>query len=638
MKEILKGLVSSDQYLITRPLNELATMLSLMTEDNFSLDFSLETILPALLKLVSSNINIEIPLLSVRCFANLLEALPGVIEVFIEYKLHNFLFEKLLNPQFIELAEEVISLVEKLTIEYPKPLLSSGGLLAVLTFVEFFSLPTQQQALSSAANMARAIPNEKNAKSKGCNIFEQFKKSLPLLTNLIQAPDSTVSDLSCLCIFRIFSNYFHDQMKIQLLLSESQNLLTNILKLISNEPKRKIFTSAIKFFCDLCNSNSNVITSLIQSQNGIISIICKAFTLSLKNDDQIQLLNNYITFHLNSNKVHELIRLSDSLLPDNLTNRGVVPSYVFPFLLNIENSSNKNNFMKNKHHKKLKKIIIAKSKLKKNKEKQKEKEIIIEEKKRKKEMEMEMEMEIKKETSNENENKNKKKLFKFLGRFLARSMLDFRVLDLLISKIFYDLVFLQEKPTLWHLSQLSPEIYSVFLDFYKIIEHDSNQKSGSKSGNGKGYQNGKLQLFTIKSPKIEELYLNFTLPGYPEIELKPNGSQIYKNKDNLQEYLSLVLDFFLKSGINNQIQQFRRGFQELLPINSLKIFEFEEFDQMINCTRKEEWTRELLFNSIETGHEYTKHSKIVQDLIQILTDMSIDEKIQFIKFCTGSSS
>ncbi|KAJ6248341.1 e3 ubiquitin-protein ligase trip12 [Anaeramoeba flamelloides] len=407
IKEILKGLGSDDQYLITRSLNELATMLSLMTEDDFSFDFSFESILPALLKLMNSNTNVEIPLLSVRCFANLLEALPSVIEILIDYKVHKVLFEKLLDPEYIELAEEAISLVEKLTVEYPKSLLSAGGLLAVLTFVEFFSLPTQQKALSAAANMSRATHLEQNTTSKETSIFEQFQKSLPLLTNLIQAPDPTVSNKSCLCIFNIFSNYFYDQKKVHLLLTESKTIISSILRIIANEPKRKIFTSAIKFFCDLCNYNSNVITDLIQSKVGIISIICDTFNISLKKANKNQLLNKYGTFHLTNHKVNELIRLSDNLLPCNLTSLNLIPSYVFPFVLNFENSPNKTSTLTPKNNKKLKKKPATKQKRKtKKNEKEKEKE-----KKKEKEKEKEKDQGKGKEKK---EKKNYQKYYKLL--------------------------------------------------------------------------------------------------------------------------------------------------------------------------------------------------------------------------------
>ncbi len=45
--------------------------------------------------------------------------------------------------------------------------------------------------------------------------------------------------------------------------------------------------------------------------------------------------------------------------------------------------------------------------------------------------------------------------------------------------------------------------------------------------------------------KIDDLYLDFTLPGFPEIELVPNGSQMKLSIENVDLYLDRVIDVTL---------------------------------------------------------------------------------------------
>lgn len=68
-----------------------------------------------------------------------------------------------------------------------------------------------------------------------------------------------------------------------------------------------------------------------------------------------------------------------------------------------------------------------------------------------------------------------------------------------------------------------------------------------------------VEAITIDGMKITELYLDFTLPG-SSIMLKPGGKDIVVDMVNLEEYMSLVIDWTLRKGIVSQIQEFKAGF------------------------------------------------------------------------------
>jgi E3 ubiquitin-protein ligase TRIP12 len=49
-------------------------------------------------------------------------------------------------------------------------------------------------------------------------------------------------------------------------------------------------------------------------------------------------------------------------------------------------------------------------------------------------------------------------------------------------------------------------------------------------------------VLSYRNVKLEDLCLDFTLPGSPEYELIPGGSQKMVTLDSLEEYVSLFID------------------------------------------------------------------------------------------------
>lgn len=76
--------------------------------------------------------------------------------------------------------------------------------------------------------------------------------------------------------------------------------------------------------------------------------------------------------------------------------------------------------------------------------------------------------------------------------------------------------------------------------------------------------------------------LNFTLPGYEEIELKQNGKAVDVTLENVQEYIDLVMDFTFHETLKLQLKAFKKGFNSIFPLDSLKSFSNEnELEDMI---------------------------------------------------------
>ena len=79
---------------------------------------------------------------------------------------------------------------------------------------------------------------------------------------------------------------------------------------------------------------------------------------------------------------------------------------------------------------------------------------------------------------------------------------------------------------------------------------------------------------------IEDLGLDFTLPGYPNIELRKGGRDLPVTLDNLQSYVCLVSHWMLVEGVSTQMEAVRDGFNSVFPISSLSMFYPDELDQI----------------------------------------------------------
>lgn len=63
-----------------------------------------------------------------------------------------------------------------------------------------------------------------------------------------------------------------------------------------------------------------------------------------------------------------------------------------------------------------------------------------------------------------------------------------------------------------------------------------------------------------------------------EHELKPGGQQILVTEENKQEYIDLVINYRFVQRITTQMNALKQGFQEILSLDALKIFDEKEVE------------------------------------------------------------
>ena len=129
--------------------------------------------------------------------------------------------------------------------------------------------------------------------------------------------------------------------------------------------------------------------------------------------------------------------------------------------------------------------------------------------------------------------------------------------------------------------------------------------------------------------------LPFVYPG-SNIELKKGGNSIYVDSENVNEFIELVKDFTCGKRMFKKLTHFIKTFEMNLPPNSLSIFTPDEIVCVI-CGNEVHFTKKDLFKYTKIEHGYTDQSPEINNLFDVIEEMTPEEQRMFCKFVTGCS-
>ncbi|XP_015944856.1 E3 ubiquitin-protein ligase UPL4 isoform X1 [Arachis duranensis] len=220
------------------------------------------------------------------------------------------------------------------------------------------------------------------------------------------------------------------------------------------------------------------------------------------------------------------------------------------------------------------------------------------------------------------------KKFFLLGQVIAKALQDGRVLDLHFSKAFYKLI-LGKELSLYDIQSLDPGLGRVLQEFQALI----NRKKFLE------YFNGGNELeygLSFRETRIEDLCLDFSLPGYPDIVLASGHDHTMVNLTNLENYVSLVVDATVRSGISRQVEAFKSGFNQVFSVEHLKIFNEQELERIL-CGEHDCWAQiNELADHIKFDHGYTASSPPIVNLLEIIQEFDHEQRRSFLQFVTGA--
>lgn len=210
-------------------------------------------------------------------------------------------------------------------------------------------------------------------------------------------------------------------------------------------------------------------------------------------------------------------------------------------------------------------------------------------------------------------------LFKSLGMFIARSMLDFRIVDFNFSPLFFELLHLTCRNESLPDYRSDPEkaleaVGKIDEQFYRSLKYIYDNKDNND--------------------ELEKLCLTFVLPKY-NIPLVDSGESIALSAKNVDTYLELVISETLGRGIEEQLRAFIEGFSRVFSYENLLIL---SPDELVNFFGRgeEDWSLETLYRTVNVDHGYTMESPTIHDLLSIMSGFTTQERRLFSQFLTGS--
>ncbi|XP_068620749.1 E3 ubiquitin-protein ligase Nedd-4 isoform X2 [Battus philenor] len=197
--------------------------------------------------------------------------------------------------------------------------------------------------------------------------------------------------------------------------------------------------------------------------------------------------------------------------------------------------------------------------------------------------------------------------FKFIGRVAGMAVYHGKLLDAFFIRPFYKMMLGK--------SIALQDMESVDLEYYN-------------------------SLMWIKENDPSELYLTFSvdeeqLGKTVQRELKPGGANISVDNENKFEYIKLVIQWRFVSRVQEQMYAFLEGFDGLVPLPLLKIFDENELELLL-CGIQHIDVRDWRANTLYKGDYHANHL-VVQWFWRVVLSFSNEMRSRLLQFVTGTS-
>ncbi|KAG5884764.1 hypothetical protein JTB14_029244 [Gonioctena quinquepunctata] len=197
--------------------------------------------------------------------------------------------------------------------------------------------------------------------------------------------------------------------------------------------------------------------------------------------------------------------------------------------------------------------------------------------------------------------------FKFIGRFIAMALYHGRFIYSGFTMPFYKRM-LGKKLVMKDIETIDPEFYNSLM---WIKENDIDECG--------------LELYHSVDFEV--------LGQIVHHELIKNGDKERVTEENKEEYLTLMTDWRMTRGIEQQTQAFLDGFNEVVPIEWLKYFDERELELLLCGMQEidvEDWQRHTIYR------HYTRNSKPVMWFWQFVKQSDNEKRARLLQFVTGT--
>ncbi|RDW82428.1 hypothetical protein BP6252_03540 [Coleophoma cylindrospora] len=197
--------------------------------------------------------------------------------------------------------------------------------------------------------------------------------------------------------------------------------------------------------------------------------------------------------------------------------------------------------------------------------------------------------------------------FKFIGRIIGKALYEGRVLDCHFSRAVYKRI-LGKAVSLKDMESLDPDYYKSLV---WMLENDITDII--------------TETFSVDNDKF----------GVVEtIDFIENGRNIPVTEENKQEYVRLMVEFKLTGSVKEQLDEFLKGFHEIIPAELVAIFNEQELELLISGLPEidvDDWKSNTEY------HNYTGASPQIQWFWRAIRSFDKEERAKLLQFVTGTS-
>ena len=197
--------------------------------------------------------------------------------------------------------------------------------------------------------------------------------------------------------------------------------------------------------------------------------------------------------------------------------------------------------------------------------------------------------------------------FKFIGRIIGKALYEGRVLDCHFSRAVYKKILGQ--------SVSLKDMETLDLDYYKslvwMLENDITDII--------------TETFSIEFNDFGE---------HQTIDLIENGRIIPVTEQNKQEYVQLVVEYRLIGSVQKQLENFLKGFHDIIPAELVSIFTEQELELLISGLpdiNVDDWKANTEY------HNYSASSPQIQWFWRAVRSFDKEEQAKLLQFVTGTS-
>lgn len=172
--------------------------------------------------------------------------------------------------------------------------------------------------------------------------------------------------------------------------------------------------------------------------------------------------------------------------------------------------------------------------------------------------------------------------------------------------------------------------------FYKMMLGKSIELKDMESVDTEYYNS--LQWIRENDPTELELAFQIDEENFGQtisVELRPGGKDTRVTNENKDEYIQRVIEWRFINRVKKQMDQFLSGFNELVPLNLIKIFDEGELE-LLMCGIGSIDVKDWKHNTVYKGDYHPNHI-VIQWYWRVVLSFNNEMRSRLLQFVTGTS-